>query len=171
MPDDNDAGTAHIDMTPTAVGHVAAIRSLLSAMLLEQRADLLQLAFGPFQRQELVLVDDPIPQAKRLLVPRPGQGGVIPIASSLITTVLEENEGRLGGLIVNSGTVPVRLVFCRPGEAGGAGNAPSSQAANRPCTYLTIGGSFDFRQGNALYGGPVQAYGVGGAGQLDVSEF
>lgn len=155
----------------TAAGELGHIRGILEAQLLQERDDLLQIVFGPFRRRELVLADGPGPRSKRLIVPRDGQGGQVTI-NTTITLVLSENEGRLGGLIVNShASNNVRLLFCHAGDVGGVGNAPSNQAANRPSAVLVPGGSFDFRMGNALYGGPVVAYGVVGASLLDVAEF
>ena len=161
-----------MDLLPGALGELVHIRALIEALLLGQRDDILQVVVGDFDRREAVLMDSPSTHAKRLIVPRFGLGGNgLAVPAGVVTEVCEQNEGRLGGLIVNTGTSPVRLYLAVPGDIGGTGNPLSNQAPNRPSTYLAANGSFDFRLGNVLYGGTVCAAGVGGASTLDWLEF
>lgn len=163
---------------PDAAGAagVFSAHELISALLAQERAEVLQVAVGNFDRRQAVLYDWP-PGAggrtKRLIVPRFGLGATgLAVPSATVTEVCEQNEGRLGGLIVNTGTFPCRLYFTTPGDIGGPGNVLSPQATQRPCTWLgASGGSFDFRLGNVLYGGTICAAGVGGATTLDWAEF
>lgn len=160
------------DLTPTILGQLTAHRQMLAALLGAERYNILQITVGNFDRRESVLLDSPGQGARRLIVPRYGQGqNGLAIPSATVTEVCEQDEGRFGGLIVNTGANPVRLYLCPPGDIGGPGSALSGQATQRPATYLAPLGSFDFRLGNILYGGTVCAAGVGGASTLDWCTF
>lgn len=150
------------------------IHDLIMALLAAERANVIQVSVGNFDRREVSLLDFPPGMGghtKRLIVPRYGLGGVVLVATT-VTEILEQNEGRLGGQIVNSGGFPVRLYLTTPGDIGGAGNALSNQAPNRPSVWLAAnGGAWDFRLGHMTYGGTVCAVGIGGASQVDAAEF
>lgn len=149
------------------------IRLLLEAILTSRRYDIVDLVVGRFAYQEMVLEDVPGPGARRILVDRQGQGqAALAVPSGTVTPVLPVNEARVGGEIVNWGATNVALYLCDAGDIGGVGNALSPQAANRPALVLNAGGgSWDYRLGNILYGGAVQAAGIAGATTLSVAEF
>jgi hypothetical protein len=153
-----------------SVNNVAAelgsIRALLEAVLASERAEILQVSVGNFDRRQAVLVDSPTPRAKRLIVPRYGQGGDnIPLATAPVL-VLAQNEGRMGGYAVNRGATNGALLYlCSAGDL--------AQSANRPAIWLPANGvvAWDFRLGNVLYGGPVCAAAAAATTNLTIAEF
>lgn len=161
--------TSAPDLTATIAGQLASIRELLTAQLVAARYDVLDIAVGRFDPQEIVIADAPGTGSKRLLVDRQGQGGAIMAVAALASPtpaspLLSPNEGRLGGSIVNRGATPVFLFLCPSGD--------TQQPQGRPVMWLAAGGgAWDFRLGNALYAGPVCAAGDGGASTLVVCEF
>lgn len=159
------------DLSAAQLAEVATTRQLLEGLLAQERYEILQVVVGDFDRRESVLLDSPGTRAKRLLIPRFGQGNSNLAVPATITEICEQDEGRLGGLIVNTGTFPIRLYFTIPGKLGGVGAAAPAQAPHACTTLNAAGGSFDFRLGNVLYGGTVCAHGVGGASTLDWGTF
>lgn len=147
---------------------------LLLSMLAADRANVLQIAVGDFERRESALYDFPAGMGghtKRLIVPRIGTGGQFAVPTT-VTELCHQNEGRLGGTVVNNGAFPCRLFLATSGDIGGVGAAPSGQSLNRASIWLNSGGgSWDFRFANVLYGGSVCAVGLGGATSVDVAEF
>jgi hypothetical protein len=107
-------------------------------------------------------VDFPVEGAKRWLVPRLATGGEFAIPTSLVK-VLDANNRRLGGSIVNLGENPVRLVCANPRTA-------ASQAGLGVLWLRGLGGSWDFRLASMLWCGSVCAIGLGGASTLAVVE-
>lgn len=159
------------NLTVTAIQEFLQLRSLLAALLTSERYRLTDVVVGRMNAQELVVYDVPGPGAKRLLIDRQGEGGIVPVGNGVITPVCQSSEGRVGGLVTNSGTANVRLYLAQAGDLGGVGNALSGQAGNRPSTLLFPGGSFDFRLGNVLYGGEVNAVALAAGGQVDWATF
>lgn len=133
----------------------------LQAILAQLRTQVLQVAVGDTQQQELSLNNFPVAGAKRVIAQRNGAGYdffSVPTTGALVLSV---NEGRLGGQIVNSGANAVVLYLWANGAAG----------AGKPAIWLAPnGGSWDFRLGNLTWCGSVSAVAQTGASTLSVAE-
>lgn len=157
------------DYEDTLAQDIARIRQVAEVGIIAERAKILQIVVGDFDRQESVLQESPAPGSKRLLIPRFGNGTDQATGAAITTTpveILEKNEGRVGGTIVNYGANAAFLFLCN------LGNLTGGQVHQRPTVWLGAGGgSWDFRLGNVLYGGTVCAASTTLTTTLTVAEF
>ena len=136
----HDAGTAAL---VAELGHVTG---LLHQMLAAERAELVQLVV--LNTPPTVERMDGFPQrgSSRLLMRRTGNGAVAATVDTTGELVIPGNEARVGGQIVNTGTVGVTLYLAD--KAGAA----------IPALWLApSGGAWDFRLGSILWAGDVFA--------------
>lgn len=149
------------DASLVAGMELGRVRALLEALLAEARAELLEVAVADVQARELVLDQFPVPGAKRAIAYRTGSGADVFAVPTTGVLVLQANESRLGGTIVNSGANAVLLYLTNTGAA----------TPGRPAIWLAAsGGSWDFRLGNILWSGSVSAVAQVSASTLSVAE-
>jgi hypothetical protein len=156
---------------PTAVAnlaHSANHSRALAAILAELRADVMDIAVGDFTGQQLQLSNFPVSGSKRVVVMRTGNGNpsfAVPVTPVL---VLPFNEGRLGGVIVNTGATAVTLFLTQ--NSVDADN-PLQALAGVPAIWLAAsGGSWDFRLGNVMWAGSVTAQASVSPSTLTIAE-
>lgn len=108
-------------------------------------------------------VDFPVEGGTRWLIPRLATGGSFTVPQNEYVRVLEANNRRLGGTIVNRGSSPVILILANP-------NTAASQAGLGELYLSALGGSWDFRLGSLLWCGSVCAYGDEGESTVSIVE-
>jgi hypothetical protein len=114
---------------------------------------------------EAIMENWPVPGARRFIIRRTGEGGTFTVTTTG-AALLDANETRVGGSIVNSGTNPVTITLTA--NLIGTSGAP---LAGSPQIFLAAsGGSWDFRLGNVLWCGHVFAQSSGGSSTLVVAE-
>lgn len=110
-----------------------------------------------------VEVDFPVEGGTRWLIPRLATGGSFEVPEGFVQ-LLEHNNRRLGGTIVNRGTHDVILILASAQTASG-------QAAGLGEVFLKQGGgSWDFRLGSLLWCGSVCARALGGESIVTITE-
>lgn len=117
-------------------------------LLLEDGAMEVVVGGAPNDRK---VFDSPVPGKARMAISdrrASGNDGLSIVAAAPAVLVVQALPGRLGGSIVNSGSNPVTLYLCEPNRAA-TGVAALWLASN--------GGAWDFRLGNAMWGGAVSA--------------
>lgn len=107
-------------------------------------------------------IDFPVEGGTRWIIPRLATGGKFTIPETLVK-VLDANNRRLGGTLVNAGEHDM-WVTC-----AGAHTA-ASQAGLGTIFLKSGGGSWDFRLGSILWCGSVCAFTEGGESTLAVVE-
>ena len=140
---------------------------VLAAILAELRSGTLEMSVSDAQRRELILNKFPVTGAKRALVYRTGNGNdATAVATATYATpvqavVLNANQARLGGRIVNTGTNAIVLYLTER----------AVPVVGVPAVYLAAsGGAWDLLLGNVLWCGNVSAVAQTGASTLTVAE-
>lgn len=149
---EHDAGTSAV---AAELGHVTGLlRQLVNA----DRSELAQLVVLDTAPTATVLDHFPTERSRRFLVHRTGNGNTTPVDTNG-ELILDRNEARIGGLIVNTGAVGVTLYFAKDANGG------------RARTWLgPNGGAFDFLLGHVLWGGPIFAVADSGSSTVVVAE-
>lgn len=142
--------------------------ALLRALLAQESADISELCVSDREPPEALMANFPTRGVQRMIVRRPGNGGTYPLAAGNPTPVLQANENRLGGSIINSGANAVTLYLAadllQPGS-----NTPLPQGA--PQLRLNGGGgSWDLKLSDVLWCGTVVAVADTGGSTLSVAE-
>lgn len=106
------------------------------------------------------------PPAKRLRITKQGSGGdAVPVLAASVSLVLQRNEGRMGGQIVNYGAFPCFLYL------GQLADLATGEIHNRPAMWVSAsGGTWDFQLSSLIWGGTVCAQAIGGDTTLTVVE-
>lgn len=105
-----------------------------------------------------VETDFPVPGGRRWLIPRLATGGSFEVPAELVT-ILEANNRRMGGTIVNRGGVDILLTLANPDTA-------ASQSGLGQIFLKKEGGSWDFRLGPLLWCGSVCAKALEAGGSI-----
>jgi hypothetical protein len=139
---------------------------LLASILSELRASTLEVGVGDQKFRQMVLDQFPVAGCKRIIAYRTGNGtdaqavATATYAAPINGLVIPANEARLGGAIVNIGTVAVNLYLTdRPVPVVGV-----------PALQLAAGGSWDFRLGSLVWCGNVSAVATSTTSTLTVAE-
>lgn len=130
---------------------------------------ILDIAVGAGAGVDRVVSNTPGAGYKRFVTRYKPQGlDAIPLASGVATDIVGATVARIGGTIVNYGTVPVILYLDTAQHVengvlpvGGQGIAALWLSAN--------GGSWDFKLSNSLWAGPVSAVAQAGAGVVSLA--
>lgn len=140
-----------------ALHHVAEAQERMMEIIGTQAGAGLQtysISNAEHQGQGLPEKDFPVPGGERWMIQRSAIGGEVALpASPVVTQILNANNRRLGGAVVNRGAKPLILVL---GPAGGGFGAGQLWLAPE-------GGSWDFRLGTIIWCGDVSGAGEGGA--------
>jgi hypothetical protein len=136
--------------------------SLLQQMATQSGEGLQTLAVSDNEVPAGIEVDFPVEGARRWIVPRLATGGAFAVPTSLVS-LLEANNRRLGGTVVNKGENNVRLILASPQTAG-------SQQGLGEIWLRANGGSWDFRLGPLLWCGSLCAIAELGATICSVVE-
>jgi len=165
MPTVNGAG---VDPSGVALATLMGEHTpLLASILAELRSGVIEVGAGDIKFRQMVLDQFPVAGCKRIIAYRTGNGtdaqavATGTYAAPINGLVLPANEARLGGAIVNTGTVAVNLYLTdRPVPVVGV---PALQLQPN-------GGSWDFRLGSLLWCGHVSAVAATGTSNLTVAE-
>jgi hypothetical protein len=106
--------------------------------------------------------DFPVEGARRWMIPRLATGGSFTVPLTLVK-LLDSNNRRLGGTIVNKGANNISLILAPPLTAG-------SQLGLGEVWLRALGGSWDFRVGSLLWCGSVCARAEGGESTVTIAE-
>lgn len=140
-------------------GELGVIRLLLETVLNAERTSVEELSVSDGVRQQSRLDDWPVAGAKRVLVPRVGNGYDAFPAPTGGALLFGANAARLGMSVVNAGT-PAVILYLAVGKLPGV-----------PAIWLGgSGGAWDGRLGNALWAGNVFAVGQSSTGTLVAGE-
>lgn len=157
MPGPNGTDSAQV----VQAVELAQQTELLHTLVEHARTDLLQIAIGDMDAQELMLSNFPVAGSKRVIARRTGNGFDTLAVPTTGVLVLPANEGRVGGQIVNSGANAVILYLWEGGTA----------KPGIPAIWLAPnGGSWDFRLSNIPWVGNVTAVAQTAASTLTVAE-
>jgi hypothetical protein len=163
---DHEQRTVH---SPPAAEHaglyelaegLSAMNGLLERLLTTERADVAQLCVTDREPAQSVMRNFPVARACRYIVRRQGNGGLFVLAAGTPLEVVQPNEDRLGGQIVNAGANPVTLFLAAdllsPGSA-----TPLTQGA--PQIVVPANGTWNFLLGRLLWCGSVIALSTAGS--------
>lgn len=134
---------------------LAETNRLLRGMLTQDRAGIEQLCVTDREPAQATMENFPTVGARRLIVRRQGAGGLFALAAGVPLAVLQPNENRLGGTIVNAGAGAVTLFLAGDLLTPGGGS-PLAQGAPQ-IQLVANGGTWDLRLGNLLWCGSVIA--------------
>jgi hypothetical protein len=162
----SDNGVAAPSLIAVAAG-LGEQTPLLAAILTELRSGVLEMSVSDAHRREMILSKFPITGAKRALVYRTGGGNdavTVPTATyatPVQSVVMLSNQARLGGRIVNTGSVAVTLYLTER----------AVPVVGVPAVWLApSGGTWDMRLGNVLWCGNVSAIAASATSTLTVAE-
>ena len=147
---------------------LAETNRLLRALLQAERSEITQLCVTDNEPAQSVMANFPVPGAKRLMIRRPGAGGLYALAAAVPQLVLQPNDNRLGGQIVNVGANAVTLYLSHDLLVPGTAN-PLPQAAAQ-IVLNGAGGAWDLRLSNLLWCGGILAVAAAGGSSVSVAE-
>lgn len=140
---------------------------LLRELLAQESADISELCVSDREPPEQLMANFPTRGVQRMIVRRPGSGGSYPCAAGTPVPVLQPNENRLGGNIVNSGANAVTLYLAADLLEPGT----STPIQGAPQLRLNGGGSsWNLKLSDVLWCGSVIAIADTGGSTLSVAE-
>lgn len=146
-----EAVQRHLSQQDTVIG-------LLERLATQEGPGLQTLAVTETEVGGGIEADFPVPGSRRWIIPRVATGGRFKIPNSLVT-LLEANNRRLGGTVVNVGEIDVELILANPTTA-------TAQAGLGSIFLRAGGGSWDFRLGSLMWCGSVCAKALAEAGSV-----
>ena len=160
-------GNGQVDPSGVALATLMGEHTpLLASILAELRAGTLEVAVGDQKLRQMVLDQFPVSGCKRVVAYRTGNGtdsqavATGTYAAPINGLILPANEARLGGRIVNTGTVVVNLYLTdRPAPVLGV-----------PVVALAANAAWDFQLGQLTWCGNVSAVAISGTSTLTVAE-
>lgn len=149
------------------VAELLAVVQRLGEQLVAERSGIIQLCVTDREPAQFQMRNFPVPGAQRLIVRRPGSGGLFTLTQNIPTVLVAANENRLGLTLVNAGTHAITIFgatdLLEPGSS-----APL--AAGAPQAILAAGASWDGRLGNLQWCGSVIALDTTGGATVSVWE-
>jgi hypothetical protein len=147
---------------------LAEINRYLCALLEQDRAEITQLCVTDNEPAQSAMDNFPVPGTRRLIVRRPGAGGLYTLAAAVPQLVLQPNDNRLGGQIVNTGANAVTLYLSH--DLLVPGTATPLPAGAAQIVLNGNGGAWDLRLSNLLWCGGILAVAAAGGSSVSIAE-